>query len=431
MKMGSSPNHQFALVDTRSESEKSEMYVRRGYEYLNTDLLRLGRASLGCTISKKELISTLEQRLEAVREDYALFSKKAGLKVDEHVTTINGINRFNVSDLILDKNAKISSPLEECEYKRDKIKTVLANLLFTPECNGKGKFSNCCCPRDVKDFASTCTYCRNLLERVFRPDPNIRLIRRSEMIGPLLCGCAACLVYRGLWKDREVCECFAVTIDSPLQMCTNCLCSLAVEQYIDFKNPTSFPLSTNIYRELLTRERILENNVKAAGSGSRSRKIYMKRVELVKIRDTMLALIPENAADGCNGNRRFNDCKCPDVVTNVNQTCSYCLWWIAKQPKFPATVYGPIYCGCSKCLHIDFLDCKCKTHLRDLAYLCIRCLCKLAVEYNSGKSVCFCSKVRKQYACGSDTCPNPVRYCKHKPIKGGLQCDATHCINAL
>jgi hypothetical protein len=436
---------QFQKVESDTSNDK-KIFVRSGYECLRTNLLRLGKPSINCSVSKKVIIDKLRHHRKLITAKILRLRGKQPLQpYDAASSDVVEINGCEYSKAYLTREHDLNTiGLQKLEYRAAKVKSVLAGFELSV-CNGKGYFINCTC-HSTNSPNYRCKTCKANAKQ-YGSSLFFRYLLGSKTGGPVPCVCVMCMKYRGEWSDDDFCECIYVTIHNPLDMCSNCLCRLAIDEFV-FKYSwytvsDSLTMFEKIYHRLLDKECYLVDRRKRyqiklrhwCKSGSveeqETKKLEEKiHNEITLIHDTMLALIPTNALDGCNGKRRFNACRCPEIKSDALRTCAYCLCWLANQPVFPSAFHGPINCSCAKCVPMtEEIQCECKSNLRGLENICVRCLCQLALDYDAGKSICFCEKRENQYSCGSNICVNPVRKYMGE-LKSGITCDAgIKCIN--
>jgi hypothetical protein len=409
-------------IESNAKDDK-KMIMRSGYKCLRTNLLRLGKPSISCVVSKNVIIDKLKQR------EFLLLADTIQV-YDPYDTESRDIMiscGYNSKSYLTREHDPNTIILQKLKHTATKIHSVLMGLDYK-RCDGKGNRLWCRCNR-LKNQNNRCKTCKTTVQ-MYGSNPYLKRLIGSRKSGSVPCMCVICMKYRGEWKDNDFCECRNVTIHNPLDMCSNCLCKLAVDEYVftySFHRPLNDSLTTfqKIYRTLLHKEKSRWSWKHSHQLLLHNQCVYPERIEdeirrlsieIMKIHNTMLALIPHNDANGCNGKGRINACRCPDE----QQVCNFCLWWLSNQLKFPSVSHGPIYCSCAKCTPMSAeIQCKCKSNNRGLENLCVCCLCQLALDYDAGKSICFCGKGENQYSCGSDICVNPMQ-----PY------DVTKCINS-
>jgi hypothetical protein len=438
---------EFEILENAANDDK-RMFVRSGYECLRTNLMRLNRPPISCEVSNKVIIDKLKQHLNLIAAETVRVRGKEPLGYDATNCIVVKIGRATYSQAYLTREHDLSTiALQKLEYRAAKLQSVLLGFEYR-QCDDKGNRTGCHCSR-LEDLDDRCKTCKEAMQ-IYGSNPYFKRLFGYKNSGPVPCVCIVCLKYNGKWKDDDFCECGNITIHNPLDMCSNCLCKLVVNEYIfdNYYLPACKALATSekIYHKLLCKEKYfwqqkkhlqfqLQYQCVGPANAEREKKVKNKlsevQTEINQIHNTLLALISRNAADGCDSKRRFNACSCPGIKSDEQQTCAYCLWWLANQPIFPSVFQGPISCNCAKCVPMSAeIKCACKTNSRGLEDLCVRCLCQLTLDYDAGKSICFCSKIQNQYSCGSDICVNPIRQCKCKIGEGGLTCDATKCVNS-
>jgi hypothetical protein len=387
---------------------KKLTYTRGGYYNYSSSQSRFGNASINRYVTRLDLISAIRSRLLS-------FSKQSKLQLLD--VTINGdtycLNMTEASTSDDSFPNTIST-----EYRHAKLFSVLAALTVN-NCNGKGRFSKCTCPRIVTSEKNTCTNCVAVLREVNssinkNKDSKDNKDKKDNIgvrirIGPLTCSCVYCVKYRGEWNaDDETCACPKNIIQHPpLDFCSNCLCLLAVEEYLDFADRDKeeyLHLSEQIRRELFHRERMLVHTLRLTARFTPE--WFNVRTQIFKTRSVLAALIPSNASDGCDSNRRINACKC---YTDKEQVCDYCKHQAGSYFSHSTNRVERMLCTCAKCCPVD-CRCECNSSKRGLRYLCVMCLLRLWEDYSIGKRVCFCEKNNILKHCGSDNCPNPSEF---------------------
>jgi hypothetical protein len=307
------------------------------------------------------------------------------------------------------------------------------DAMYDSMCVGRSHLYSCECPAEVTKIEDTCESCKSVLKYTMLKNNSKRRVLRSEMLGPVLCYCAACLKHRGIWNPEQYgCTCYYPHQDYPLDMCTTCLCMLASEQYIWFDPETLYD-DERIKRELLNRSWRFSECIEGMTEE------YEKHVKQKLIQEhhciqaALFALLPDNAHEGCNSKGRFNACKCAAVVNTRADVCDHCKWLDAhlkgKSYCFPEDGdenAGTVFCQCLKCKPDRKLpNCTCKSHFkRQPSALCNLCLINLAREMKSGKRICFCFRKRGYSSCGAESCPNPV---KHSKYCNRSKCEGAYC----
>jgi hypothetical protein len=392
---------------TRIDTEKEPFC---GYRDITYKRLKLGKPPICSIVSRDDLILKLKHRSDAVKSEIVSARDR-----------VNSGSTFG--------NAAILIEIASLERKYRLLGSTL-DAMSDYWCDGRSHLALCTCPEEVTKSEDTCTVCKDILKYTMLKNNSKRLVLRSEMLGPALCYCAICLKHRGAWDvEREMCTCYYPHHEYPLDMCTSCLCQLASEQYIHFETDSLY-YDERIKQQLLIASRNYAAYIERVNDNDGKLKEKLM-AEFQYINKTLMALLPDDAYEGCDSKGHLNACKCS--VDNVCHHCKYLYRYVYHDGShaFDETKAVRMKCNCLKC-RPDCVrpNCECKNHSsRQPSSLCTLCLCTLALDMKSGKRICFCSRKRSFYSCGAECCPNPVKYCNHSYRRSlnNIKCEGTNC----
>jgi hypothetical protein len=337
-----------------------------GYGDVCSKLHKIGEEPIGCSVTSRQLRMKLKSRLSVVNEEIQYMSET--------------YNKDKLSALQKEK-------MKIFKRKRFLLSSVIAAL--ANQCDKKTKLLRCKCVIPVLSPDDTCSVCRVIIQDNLK-NSTTRILR-SDMLGPAKCKCTACLKFLGAWNLKDdKCTCYMPEHEDPLQMCTVCLCQLAVEQYIEFA-PEALTMEEQALYELRRRDNRLSRRMEECSQES-DKRVYRDMIGTVQ--HTLMALIPDNAYEGCNRNKRLNACKCPSKVVKASDMCAHCAWLVKHYIGDKSGVYT-INCRCMKCAKHELPPCACDEDYDDdyferakqIPNMCISCLCRFALELDAAQKI--------------------------------------------